>query len=183
MLAKKQKRNFGKDHNPIILNIMLNKIVIFISVLFVGAQLNAQSQFMDNFFNKYAEQEGFTSVSISPKLFDMIKDLDIEIEEKEGQIVKELSNEITQVKILSTDNAGANLYEEFKKDFKQNNYELLMRVNDKGESQVDFMVREENNVIKELLLLVDGDDGSFTTIYLEGNISFQKIEKIIEETK
>ena len=162
---------------------MTSKIVSFVILLFLGIQLNAQDSFMDDFFNKYSEQEGFTSVSIAPKLFDMIKELDLNIEEKEGKIVKDLSNDITQIKILSTEQSDYNLYEEFHKNFKKNNYEVLMRINDKGESQIDFLVKEENNMIKELLLLVDGEDGAFTTIYLQGNISFNKVKQLLKESK
>jgi hypothetical protein len=62
----------------------------------------------------------------------------------------------------------------------KNKYEDLMDVADK-DSNTKFMVREENGIIKELLML-SGTSESFTLLSMLGNFTYMDLNMLAEKT-
>ena len=134
----------------------------------------AQSDAITKYFDQYMEDENFTVVYITPKMFQMISKLNLK--DKEGMELKEVLQDLKGLRILTTEKNALQYYKEAISKFKTNEYELLMTVRDKDEN-VRFWTKENNGVISELLMLVGGVK-EFVMISFIGNISLDKISKL-----
>lgn len=147
-----------------------------------STQLNAQHDRLLNFFDQYQGKDGFTTVYITPKMFELFSDLDVDDEDFEE--VSEAVSMLKGIRILVMDSVGSltynplKMYDEVARVANNINYEDLMIVKD-GDTDVKFMIRENAKVIEELLLLV-GDKEQFVFISLMGNIDLKKLSSLSE---
>ncbi len=146
-------------------------ILIPVSVFSQKTQLNA-------FFDKYSGQEGYTSVYITKYLFQMFAKLD---NGKEENDFKDATSTLDAIKILSVDSAlnvskKIDFAVELKKVLPASEYKDLMVVRE-GKKQINFMIRENNGKISELVMTVVGQDKPLL-IFLEGYINLKKISKL-----
>jgi Domain of unknown function (DUF4252) len=171
---------------------MKNKIIAFItfSALFftpiseiVGistlSKMAAQTDAITRYFDKYLDNEDFTVVYITPKMFQMIAKLDLK--DREAREVKEALQDLKGLRILQTEVNAVQRYKEVVAQFSAAEYELLMTVRSKGDN-VRFWTKESNGVITELLMLVGGPK-DFTMISFIGNIDLNKISKLANNLK
>jgi Domain of unknown function (DUF4252) len=146
----------------------------------------AQDDAISRYFTKYAEDERFTVVYISPKMFDLIAK--IGTNDPDWEKAKEVLKDIKGLRILAADNEteegepalvgnmrinGANLYKEAMQTLNGKSYDELMTVRD-GQQNVRIMTKEANGIISELLLLV-GEPEQFAMLSFVGNINLDKI--------
>lgn len=153
------------------------KQVLFLSFFcFSAAILQAQNDAITRFFNKYAADERFTTVFISPKLFQMVAK--IAVDDPEWEQYREVIRDLGGLRILSSDNIdnSMKLYQEVFQKLPKKEYEELLTVRD-GEEHVRFMIRQTGEVISELLLLVAAPD-DFTMISFLGKIDLGKISSL-----
>ncbi|MBT8190368.1 MAG: DUF4252 domain-containing protein [Saprospiraceae bacterium] len=153
---------------------MRNILVAFILICFVGS-VSGQKNAIDKYFNQYKDDERFTMVYISPKMFEMAVKV---AEENVDEEVVEMLKEIEGLKILTTDTDPNNFYKEALKKINTKEYEELMTVRDQGQN-VQFLVKDQQNgdIVNELLLLVGGDD-EFVLMSFVGKINLNKIGKL-----
>jgi len=119
-------------------------------------------------FNKYRFKDGVVTVSVPGWLIHLAANMG-DLEENE----KELLESIDKVKVIAVEDDNLNhkidLHEEFYKRISENeSFEELMVVRDPDEN-VTIFGRMDDDVIKELLVLVGGDDNAL--IYVKGEIS------------
>jgi len=134
----------------------------------------AQNDAISTYFSKYQNDEDFTSVFISKKMFSMIAKIDPEDMDED---TRDVFNNLEGLRVLSTDFNGTSLFKESMNTLNANSYEVLMTVQD-NDSDVQFLVKEgSGDRIKELLLLVGGVDG-FTMISFIGNLDIDKLSKM-----
>jgi predicted transcriptional regulator len=165
------------------------KLIFLTLLLLPVAGLQGQSQInaIDKYFQQYVEDERFTVVYISSKLFQMIGKLDIDKfeDEEETQAILDIAQDLEGLRILATEENAMEFYREAKSKIDTQEYEVLMTVRDRDGDNVEFLVREDgNNVIEELLLLVGGDE--FVLLSFVGKLDLNKISKFaktIEEDK
>ena len=158
------------------------KILIVLLTVFGSTQLFAQNAMLE----KYKGHEDFTTVSISPKLFEMIAKFDFD-DEEEKTVAKELLNSIKGIDILVYENEDSlyndgfsrKLYDEAALDLlKVNHFEELMTVKD-GLDDVQFLIKEQADTIQQLLLLV-GSEEEFVMVNIEGNLDLNQLSKLSE---
>lgn len=151
------------------------KKLIILSLLIMASQaLHAQEDAITKFFNKYAENENFTNIYISQKMFTMFSDIPVDENEQE---VKEVINSLEGLRILSSDHVnGKKLYEEAYKTLNAKSFEELMVIRD-GNQELKFLVRESQGKIRELLML-SGEENSFFILSLIGDIDLKQISKL-----
>lgn len=150
-------------------------------VSFVQAQTNASA--IDKYFQQYVDDDRFTVVYISSKLLGMFEQLDIEnmdMDDGETQAIIDLANDLEGIRILVAEENVAGLYEEAKQKIDTKEYEVLMTVRNADDTNVDFLIKDGENTINELLLLVGGGD-EFVLLSFVGNIDMDKISKLINE--
>ena len=151
----------------------MNKILSLVTVLFLAFNLSGQGDAIDRFFGAYENNEEFTVVYVSPKMFKMVSK--VTEGQKDGDIT-ELIKDIKGLKILSTDKDGLKYYAEAIKKIPTSEYDVLLTVKDKGEN-VKFLTKGTDDSVSELLLLVGGAD-NFTLMSFVGNLDLKKIAKL-----
>lgn len=157
-------------------------LLLMLLLLFTGLQ--AQDDAISKFFSKYMEDDNFSRVYISPKMMQMaggfLKSAG-ETSDKEAQELGALISKVRGIRILSADKVnGKHLYEEAMGTLMKNKYEDLMDVADKT-SNTKFMVREENGIIMELLM-ISGSSESFTLLSMLGNFTYQDLNILADKT-
>lgn len=154
----------------------MKKYIALVLLVFSGLQLSAQKSVIDQFFQKYANEDNSTVVNIPPKTFSMFSKLDIN--SKDGQQFAQLVKQITGFRLLAKENTdrGRQLFKEAT-SFLTREFEDLLTVRD-GKDDVRFMVRENNKGnIAELVMLVGGEK-EFVAMSLTGDINLSEISKL-----
>jgi hypothetical protein len=166
----------------------MNKLSIctlFISLLFgMTSSLFAQDDAISSFFSHHMEDDRFSRVYISPKMMKMaggfLKSTG-DIPDEEAQKLGELISKVNGIRILSGEKVdGPKLFSDAMNTLDRNRYEELMDVKDK-DSTVKFMVREENNRIREFLMLTGSKD-SFTLLSLLGSFTYEDLNTLADKT-
>jgi hypothetical protein len=145
----------------------------FLAVLFTALSSFAQEDAITKYFNKYIDNEQFSSVYISPKMFNMVSKIEIKDMEPE---VQEVIRSMKGLRILHTEKNALQYYNEALKVINTNEYELLLTARDGGEN-VRFMVKDKGDIVEELLMIVGGET-NFAMLSFIGNIDLKKIGKL-----
>jgi trimethylamine:corrinoid methyltransferase-like protein len=155
----------------------MKSLLSFALTLIFFTSAYSQNDAIDKFFQSYQNDENFTMVYVSPKMFKMVSKV---MEGQEDEEIKELVKDIEGLKILSTETDPMNYYAEAKKKIPTDSYEVLMTVRDKG-SNVKFLTKESSDdVIEELLLIVGGED-NFTLMSFIGKLDLNKLAKLAKK--
>ena len=110
---------------------------------------------------------------IDTKVLDMENDA-------EAKAVLEMAKDLQGLRILTTDETPEAFYKEAKAKINTKEYEVLMTVRDKDGDNVEFLIKETNNVISELLLLSTGKD-EFVLLSFMGSLDLNKITRLAKE--
>ena len=156
-------------------NIFIICLMAFSSAAF------AQADAIDKYFSKYVENDDFTSVFISPKMFELISRIDLsEVDtDPEAKLVMEVVSDLKGLRVLTTEINPNERYKEAMSLINPSEYETLMTVKD-GNEHVRFWVKDSGDIINELLLVVGGDD-EFVLLSFVGNIDLAKISKLANQ--
>lgn len=150
---------------------VLATFVLAITLSFANAQKNDAIQ---KFFQNYSNDESFTSVNITGKVFEMISK--IQTTDPEFADFQKAFKNIKYVNILTHEGDGNKLYKEAIAKVNTTEYEPLMVVKGKDEN-VQFLTKTTGNTINELLLLV-GDEKDFTLLSFVGDLDLDMISKM-----
>lgn len=158
------------------------KYLLSLLIVAFGAvsQMSAQSDAISTYFEKYMDDEKFTMVFVSPKMFQMLDRLSTDdISDPDADIVMDIAKDLRGLRILTTDVDPLKYFTEFKSVMNKTKYEPLMMVRDKGQD-INFLINEDGNSIKELLMLVGGKD-EFVLLSFVGDIKLDKLSKLAKE--
>jgi hypothetical protein len=153
----------------------MKKSFLFLSALFLTIAIQAQTNQVDEMFNKYSEKDGFTLVTISSRMFSMFANLDSENPDADNLIRR-----LKSIRILSVEdsllNLNLNFYSELSRKLDLSVYEELMVVKE-GRDITKFLIRETGNIITELLV-VKGGPGGNSLISIKGDLSMKNISDL-----
>lgn len=155
----------------------MKKFLFLLPALFLAAQsLQAQNDAIVRFFDKYVEDERFTVVYVSPKLFQLVAKIDSD--DADWEKAKPIVSNLSGLRVLTADSVsdGMSLYKEAIGKVPVKEYEELLTVRD-GDENVRIWIRESGNIISELLLLV-GAPSEFVLLSLTGNIDLDNISEL-----
>lgn len=152
---------------------MKSIILSFFVIITSSFSLVAQEDAIMKYFGKYVEDERFSAVYISPKMFGMVAKIEIADMEPE---VQEVIKSMKGLRILHTEINALQFYNEALKSINTNEYELLLTARDNGEN-VRFMVKDKGDIVEELLMIVGGEK-NFALLSFLGNIDLKKIGKL-----
>lgn len=137
--------------------------------------LSGQQSAIADFFETYRNNDAFTQVNISPKMFEMFAQMDPDNIQDDETL--EMIRSLTGLKILTTEVEPKKYYDEFISKVSMTDYEELMTIRSE-DSDVKFLVKDSSgNIVNELLLLVGGED-SFVLMSFAGKIQLDKIGKL-----
>jgi len=132
---------------------------------------------IDALFNKYADNEGFVSLTINGNLLNLLKS------DKHGCHENHWPGEVNEIRILVQEDENLkveNFYDIAMRDINKRDYEEFMSVK-KTDQDLRIYVRSDGDIIKELLLIAGGDDNFI--IQLKGKISINEAEDFCNEAK
>ena len=155
----------------------MKKAISVSVVLFMVVALNAQTNAVDEFFDKYSEKDGFTLVTISGKLLGLFSGKEVQSEKSE------LISKLSSIRILSSNdslmNLNLNFYKELTGRLNMSVYEELMAVKE-GKDETRFLVRQKGDRISELLV-ISGGPGSNTLISIRGDIDLKSLAQLSDD--
>ena len=175
---------------------MKKLLLIFALTFSYFIQINAQKDKLDQLFDKYQESEGVTSIKIAKPMFNMLNKLNINDSELEQ--IKPLLSKINGLRILivekptvatnpgSQDKLNLSNFQSLQSDItnsiKNMKYEELMTVNSK-DNKIKFLSSDATNGILDNLLLNISSEGNTVLMMLDGKISMEDVNKLINETQ
>lgn len=158
----------------------LLKYAAIIAFAFVTNFASAQNDAISSYFSQYVEDDRFTVVYISPKMFDMIAKLDLadmaDKGDKEAKVALDMISDISGLRILTSEKTPDVFYKEAMKKLDTSQMESLMTIRTQDGENVNFYIKETGDIINELLLLVGGDE--FVMLSIEGDIDLKKVSKL-----
>lgn len=162
-------------------NIITMKRTVLIMVLFfAGVALMAQNSAVDKLFDKYSGKDGYTSILISKYMFSMFSDVNPDNKE-----FNDLVGKLNSIKILASDSSnteGVNFYKEIMSELPVKDYKELMVVKEKNQ-EIKFLVKDNNGLIVELLLIVGGKSDNVLICIQGDNINLKNIAKLSKSMK
>ena len=153
----------------------MKRLLLFVAGILLGVILKAQTSAVDEMFNKYSERDGFTVVTISSKMFSMFANQDAESKDAE-----DLVRRLKSIRILSVEdsllNRSINFYTELGKKLNLSVYEELLVVKE-GQDVTKFLIRQNGNMISELLVITGGPGGN-SLISIKGEFELRNIQEL-----
>ena len=152
------------------------KKLLVIALVLVATQIQAQDA-ITKFFAKYQNDETFSQVTVSSKMFSLFTDMEVNSPED-----KEVINAISKLKglrILSKEDArnARELYKEAFTLIPSKDYEELMTVRDK-DADMKFLIKDDGKgKISELLMVMGGTE-NFMIMSLFGEIDLKQISRL-----
>ena len=155
----------------------MKKLLMMLPLFLLAAgTATAQNDGITRFFNQYMDDERFTVVFVSPKMFQMVAKIQTDDEDwnKFRDVVKDLGG----LRVLTSDSIqnGLAMYKDALSKVPIGEYSELLTVRD-GQQNVRIWIKDTGNIIDELLLLVGSPD-EFTLLSFTGKIDLDKISTL-----
>lgn len=156
---------------------VMKKLMIGAVMMLLSAGVFAQGDAISKFFSKYQDDESFTQVKVSSKMFGLFTNM--EVTKPEDKEILDAISKIKGLRVLAkheTRDSRA-LYKEALSMIPDKDYEELMSVREK-DKDMKFLIHDMGNgKIGELVMVMGGND-EFMVLSLFGEIDLKKIGKI-----
>lgn len=156
----------------------MKKLTVILLILAISGASFAQDDAISKFFDKYQEDEDFTHVTITSRMFSLFANLDVE--EEDNQELLDAISKVKGLKILAKDGINQSeanaLYKEAFELIPTKEYDELMSIRDK-DTDMKFLIKEEGKIITELVMVMHGDE-EFFLLSLIGDIDLKQISKL-----
>ncbi len=155
----------------------MKKFMMGAVMLLLSVTAQAQGDAITKFFNKYQDDDSFTQVTVSAKMFNLFTNM--EVKGKDDQEVLNAISKLKGLRVLAKENArnSRELYKEALALIPMKEYEELMSVRDKDKDMKFFIKESKPGVINELVM-VSGGNEEFMVLSLFGEIDLKEISKI-----
>ncbi len=154
----------------------MKKLAIVSILILSTLAASAQEDAITKFFSKYQNDDSFTQINITGRMFSLFTNF--EAEDEEDQEMIDAVSKVKGLKILAKEDIanGQELYNEAFRLIDSNEYEELMTIREK-DSDMKFLIKEKNGIIAELLMVIGSED-SFFLLSLVGDIDLKQISKL-----
>jgi hypothetical protein len=155
------------------------KIAIFLLAImpvFVIGQTSA----INNLFDKYSGQDGFTTVDVSKGLFELFAEIDAE--DPEFEDFQKAVEGIESLRLVAysikegSEGMKNQFYEEVMSSIPFREFKELMVIKD-NDANVNFYAQSSGSVISEMIMVVDGADEA-VLMSMTGNIDLNNVAKL-----
>lgn len=155
------------------------------ALLFAGAtSLFGQANAIDSYFQDYVEDEKFSVIYISPRLFQMFEKIGgekLELDDDEAAAFMDLATDLRGLRILSTDVTPEKYFNEAKAKINTKTYETLITIRERNGGNTEFLLREDSKGNLEELLFLSYGESEFTLMSFVGPLNLDKIIKLANE--
>jgi hypothetical protein len=154
----------------------MKKILLLFIALGLSWQCRAQDDAISKYFSRYSDDDQFTSVYISNRMFNLFAKTVADA--KEDREIKQAISKLKGLRILSSDKLadGKKMYQEATRMLPIKGYEELMVVKSEGK-EMKFLIIEAEGKIKELLML-SGGGKDFFLLSMIGDIDLEQVSKL-----
>ncbi|MBR9999282.1 MAG: DUF4252 domain-containing protein [Cyclobacteriaceae bacterium] len=157
------------------------KITLITGLFLFALIINARSQAVEKFHEKFKDDSKYLCVSIESGLLKLLSN--VKTEDKDTDEFLKAMAGINSVNIYKIDRNESSFDEaslrSFKKDIQKEKYEELMVVRE-GNTHLDFMVKENKGKISDLIMMVDEMDGFFLLTF-SGEIDLATISRLSDK--
>ncbi|MBR6370242.1 MAG: DUF4252 domain-containing protein [Bacteroidaceae bacterium] len=157
----------------------MKRTILFTVALLITAAMFAQSG--RNIYNKYSDAKDVSAVYISPVMLRLMGQLpDMEMGDEHINITS-IIRTMTGFYLINSENTEINnsISSDVNKMVKTGRYEMLMEIKDNGETVHIYIVGKEDNVTS--LVFTAQEEGEYTFICLDGQMSRQQLENILSD--
>ncbi|GMT46254.1 MAG: hypothetical protein IEMM0006_2086 [bacterium] len=156
-------------------------IIIIMFVMALLPQMTSAQTAIDHLYEKYAGKTGFTSINISPAMFQLLSGVNEKDSSVKTQRVMDAIKQLKGLKVLVYEPKDSTkveaFYEVIKRAIPMDKYTELMSV-DGQDGKVKFLAHQtKDGKIKELLMIVDGSHSTMI-MSLTGLIDMKTISQI-----
>ena len=154
----------------------MKKIALIMMVTTVSIGAMAQGKVVEKYFTKFENDETFTKVSISSKMFSLFTEMEGNTEEEQEFL--EMIGKLKGIKAVTSEQVSnpSQLYKDAISDVEKDGYEELMTVKD-AEENVRIAIKDTNGTIEELILIMGGKE-KFALMSLYGEIDLKQVSKL-----
>jgi hypothetical protein len=154
----------------------MKKVIAALAFLMIMSGAFGQDA-ISKFFTKYQDDDSFSQVNISPKMFSLFTKMDAE--SPEDKEVLEAISKLKGLRILGKQDArnARDLYKEAFSLIPVKEYEELMSVRDKDKDMKFYIKENKNGTISELLMVMGGNT-DFMVLSLFGEIDLAQVSRI-----
>ncbi|HMI65031.1 MAG TPA: DUF4252 domain-containing protein [Cyclobacteriaceae bacterium] len=154
----------------------MKKLAIGVVMMVFSAAVQAQDNAISRFFSKYQNDESFSQVTVSSKMFGLFTNMDVE--KPEDKEVLDAISKIKGLRILGKQQTRDSraLYKEAMAMIPQKEYEELLTVRDK-DKDMKFFIKEAGGKIGELVMVMGGNE-EFMVLSIFGEIDLKQVSKI-----
>lgn len=154
----------------------MKKLMVGAVMMVMSVAAMAQGDAITKFFSKYQNDESFSQVTVSSKMFNLFTNM--EVESKEDQEVLDAISKLKGLRILAKENTRDSraLYKEAMAMIPVKEYEELMTVRDK-DKDMKFFIKEAGGKISELVMVAGGNE-EFMVLSLFGEIDLKQVSKM-----
>lgn len=154
----------------------MKKLMVGAVMMVMSVAAMAQGDAITKFFTKYQNDESFSQVTVSSKMFNLFTNM--EVESKEDQEVLNAISKLKGLRILAKENTrdSRTLYKEAMAMIPMKEYEELMTVRDK-DKDMKFFIKEAGGKISELVMVAGGNE-EFMVLSLFGEIDLKQVSKM-----
>jgi len=153
----------------------MSKISLIIASLILSYNSYSQNSPADKLFEKYADKDGITTVSISKYMFSLFANKNNESNNNFQKVI----NGLESIRILTVDdsalNTTINFYKEIINELPKNQYKELMSVKEKNQD-LKMLIRENKGDITEFLMIGGGKDNML--ICITGKINLASLAEL-----
>jgi len=154
----------------------MKKLMMGVVMMVLSIATYAQGDAIAKFFTKYQDDETFTQVKVSQKMFGLFTNMDVD--KPEDKEVLDAISKIQGLRVLAKHETrdSRTLYKEALAVI-PSNYEELMSVRDKDKDMKFYIKEISSGKIGELVMVMGGND-EFMLLTLFGEIDLKKIAHI-----
>ena len=154
----------------------MKKVIAALALLMIMSGAFGQDA-ISKFFTKYQDDDSFSQVNVSPKMFSLFTKM--EAEAPEDKEVIDAISKLKGLRILAKEDArnARELYKEAFSLIPVKEYEELMSVRDK-DKDMKFLIKENKNGTISELLMVMGGNTDFMVLSLFGEIDLAQVSRI-----
>ena len=154
----------------------MKKVMMSVVMVMAAVAVQAQGDAITKFFNKYNDDESFSQVNISSKMFSLFTNM--EVDKPEDKEVLDAISKLKGLRILGKENTSdaRKLYKEAFALIPTTEFEELMSVRDK-DKDMKFLIKEKGGKISELVMVM-GSTTDFMVLSLFGEIDLKQVSQI-----
>lgn len=155
--------------------------LIAVALLAIAPSLSAQTS-----FDKFDQDENYTTLTVNKKAFSMLAQINTESDSKEAQQAQEMVKQVEMFKVIATEKQAAvsGLKSATEQYIKSANLEELMRVKEKGaEFKVMVKTGKKETQVTEILIFATETDktAGAATIIVKGLFDMEDLTALTDK--